>query len=63
MKSILIFWFFIFNIIVLSAQTPDKIKIEGSFQNESLSMVMLDLKINHRLLGLCYEKDIGRNGN
>ena len=49
MKSILIFWFFIFNILVLSAQNPDKIIIEGSFQNESLSMVMLDLKINHRL--------------
>ena len=49
MKSILIFWFFIFNITVLSAQTPDKIKIEGSFQDELLSLVMLELKINHRL--------------
>ena len=49
MKSITIFWFFIFNITLLSAQTPGKIKIEGSFQDKSLSMVMLDLKINHRL--------------
>ncbi len=49
MKSILIFWFFISNITVLSAQTPDKIKIKGSFQDESLSLVMLELRINHRL--------------
>ena len=49
MKSILFFWFFIFNIIVLSAQTPDNIKIKGSFQDKSLSIVLLDLEIEHRL--------------
>ena len=49
MKFILIFWFFIFNIIVLSAQTPDKVKIEGSFQDKSLSLALLQLEIDHRL--------------
>jgi len=49
MKSILIFWFLIFNITILSAQTPDKVLIKGSFQDKSLSLVLLELKINHRL--------------
>lgn len=49
MKSILIFCFFIFNIIALSAQTPNNVKINGSFQDESLSVVMIELKINHQL--------------
>ena len=49
MKFISFFWFFIFNIIVLSAQTPDQIKINGSFQDKSLSIVLLELKKDHRL--------------
>ena len=49
MKSILIFWFSIFNIIVLSAQTPEKIKIKGSFQDEPLSLVMVKLRIDHQI--------------
>ncbi len=49
MKFILIFWFFIFNIMVLSAQTPDNIKIDDSFQDKSLSIVLLELKISHQL--------------
>jgi len=55
MKSILIFWFFIFNIIVLSAQTPNKIKIKGSFQDEALSLVMVNLntmKGSSKIFGL-----------
>ena len=49
MKSILIFWFSIFNIIVLSAQTPEKIKIKCSFQDEPLSLVMVKLRIDHQI--------------
>ena len=49
MKSVLIFCFFIFNLIVLNAQTPDNIKIKGSFQDKSLSIVLLELEIDHRL--------------
>ena len=49
MKSILIFWFFIFNITVLSAQTLDKIKIDDSFQDKSLGIVLLELNISHQL--------------
>ena len=49
MKFILIFWFFIFNITVLSAQTPDNVKINDSFQDKSLSIVLLELKISHQL--------------
>lgn len=49
MKTILISCFLFFCIPLLNAQQSKDIKIKGSFQNEPLDLVLLDLKINHRL--------------
>ena len=49
MKTILISCFLFFCIPLLNAQQPREIKIKGSFQNQSLSIVLLELKIDYRL--------------
>lgn len=49
MKSILSIWFLIFSITFLGAQNSSDIKIKGNFEDESLSVVLLELKIIHRL--------------
>ena len=49
MKTILIGCFLFFCIPLLNAQQPKDIKIKGSFQNQSLPLVLLNLKIDYRL--------------
>ncbi|MEL6867288.1 MAG: TonB-dependent receptor [Bacteroidota bacterium] len=44
--------------LLLHAQDFDKIKISASYQEESLELVLLDLKINHRLKFEYQESDI-----
>ena len=49
MKNILIACFLFFCIPLINAQQSKDIKIKGSFQNQSLSLVLFDLEINYRL--------------
>ena len=49
MKNILIVCFLFFCIPLINAQQSKDIKIKGSFQNQSLSLVLFDLEINYRL--------------
>jgi len=49
MKTILIGCFLFFCIPLLNAQQSKDIKIKGSFQNQSLPLVLLNLKIDYRL--------------
>ena len=49
MKTILIGCFLFFCIPLLNAQQSKDIKIKGSFQNQSLPLVLLDLEIKFRL--------------
>ncbi|MCR9290285.1 MAG: TonB-dependent receptor [Bacteroidetes bacterium] len=48
-KNILIVCFLFFCIPLLPAQQSQDIQIKGSFQDKSLSIVLLELKISHRL--------------
>ena len=57
MKSLLTLCFLLINITVLSAQTPDEVRINGSFQDKSLNVVLIELKIDH-LLQFEYDKTL-----
>ncbi len=47
--------FLFFVMVFVNAQNPEDIKIKGNYQDESLDLVLLNLKINHRL-NFEYEK-------
>jgi len=57
MKSFLTLCSLLINITVLSAQNPDEVRINGSFQDKSLNAVLVELKIDH-LLQIEYDKKL-----
>lgn len=57
MKYSLVFFLLFFLGVIAEAQSPSDIKIKGSFQDEPLDLVLLNLKISHRLV-FEYEKKL-----